>query len=143
MTSAGEEVHTSSWRTITAPTHIMPTPLSRPRVMAVWTLWLTLSCRPEPRSRAMTTLVPTDSPTKMLIIRLISAVLEPTAARASLPANWPTTTTSAALNSSCSRLDAISGREKSRILLASGPLHISILYCFFTSALSFSKSLYR
>ena len=105
----------------------MAIPLTSARVIAVWTLPLTLSCRPAPRSRATTTLVPTDSPTNRLIIRLISAVLEPTAARASLPANRPTTTTSAALNSSCSRLEAISGRAKSSILSASDPLHMSML----------------
>lgn len=57
-------------------------------------------------------------------------VLEPTAARASFPAKRPTTTTSAALNSSWRRLEAISGRANSRILSASDPLHMSML-CFF------------
>ena len=59
-------------------------------------------------------------------------VLEPTAANASFPANRPTTTTSAALNSSWSRLEAIRGRAKSKILSARDPLHISMLCFFFT-----------
>ena len=100
ITSVGEDIHSRSWRTIVTPKSIMAIPLARARVMAVWTLWLTLSYRPAPRSRDTTTLVPTDRPTNRLIIRLIREVLEPTAASASLPANRPTTTTSAALNSS-------------------------------------------
>ena len=71
---------------MTTPNTAIPTPLMRARVMELWTLRLTLSCRPAPRSRATTTLVPTDRPTNRLIIRLIRAELEPTAARASLPA---------------------------------------------------------
>ena len=114
------------------PNSIMPTPLARARVMAVWTLWLTLSCRPAPRSRDTTTLVPTDRPTNRLIIRLMREVLDPTAASASFPAKRPTTTISAALNSSWSRLEAIRGRAKSRILSAREPLHMSMLWLFFT-----------
>lgn len=132
MTSVGEEVHSSSWRTISTPRTIRAVPLARARVMAVWTLRPTLSYRPAPRSRDTTTLVPTDKPTNRLMSRFISAVLDPTAARASLPANQPTTTTSAALNSSWSRLEAISGRAKNRSLSASDPLHMSMLWLFFT-----------
>ena len=53
-------------------------------------------------------------------------VVEVTAACAMSPANLPTTTTSAALNSSCSRLAIIMGMAKRMILPASGPLIISI-----------------
>ena len=132
MTSVGEDTHSRSWRTIATPKTIMAMPLIRARVMVVWTLWLTLSCRPAPRSRDTTTLVPTERPTNRLTVRLISEVLEPTAAKASLPANRPTTTTSAALNRSCNRLEAISGRANSRILSASDPLHMSMLCFLFT-----------
>jgi hypothetical protein len=50
------------------------------------------------------------------------APLEPTAARAVLPAKRPTTTTSAALNSSCKMLDAASGSENRMIFCSIGPL---------------------
>ena len=43
------------------------------------------------------------------MMRLISAAVEPTAARASLPEQRPTTITSAALYRSCNMLVSISG----------------------------------
>ena len=76
-------------------------------------------------------------PTNRLIIRLISAPVEPTAAIASLPVKRPTTTMSAALNKSCKMPEIISGMEKIRILLKSGPLHISISYDFFMTHILF------
>ena len=126
MTSVGEDIQISSCRAMTTPKTSMTTPLTRERATEVWMLRLTLSCRPAPKSRATTTLVPTDKPTNRLTIRLMSEVLEPTAANASLPTNCPTTTTSAALNSSCRMLEAIRGRANNRILLHRGPLHMSI-----------------
>ena len=48
--------------------------------------------------------------------------LEPTAASAVLPAKRPTTTTSAALNSSCRMLEAASGMENRMIFCNIGPL---------------------
>ena len=56
--------------------------------------------------------MPTDSPRNTLMIRLISAAVEPTAARASLPVQRPTTITSAALYNSCNMLVSISGTAK-------------------------------
>ena len=108
------------------PKIIKTTPLIIASRIEVCTARLASAFRPAPRSWATTTLAPTDRPTNRLTSRLISAVLEPTAARDAFPQNWPTTTTSAALNRSCSRLEAISGSANSRILLASVPLHISI-----------------
>ena len=66
--------------------------------------------------------------------RLIKEVVEPTAAKASLPVYRPTTMMSAALNSSCKMPEHISGSANSRILLNSGPLHISISYVLFMEA---------
>ena len=61
----------------------------------------------------------------------ISAPVEPTAAIASLPVKRPTTTMSAALNSSCKMPEIISGMAKTRIFPRIGPLHISSSYdCF-------------
>ena len=51
-----------------------------------------------PKYLATKTLAPIESPIKKLVRRLISAVLEPTAASALSPANLPTTIISAALN---------------------------------------------
>ena len=47
---------------------------------------------------------------------------------------------SAALNKSCKIPEHMSGREKSRIFLKSGPLHMSISYDFFTIRLLPAKS---
>ena len=44
---------------------------------------------------------------------------------------------SAALNRSCKMPEIISGMEKIRILLKSGPLHISISYDFFMTHILF------
>ena len=71
-------------------------------------------------------LAPTDNPTNRFTIRLMRAALEPTAARELSPANLPTTTMSAALNSSCKTLEHISGRAKVSIFGSSLPLHMSI-----------------
>ena len=133
ITSVGEDIHSSSRLAMTTPNTAMVIPLTSASVMAVWTLPATLSWRPAPRSRATTTLVPTDRPTNRLMSRLMREVLEPTAARASLPAKRPTTTTSAALNSSCRRLEAIKGKAKRRILSARDPSHMSMVCCFFTA----------
>jgi hypothetical protein len=73
-------------------------------------------------------LVPTEKPTNRLTSRLIRELVDPTAASAASPAQRPTTTTSAALNSSCSRLESISGRANNKIFPASGPCTISIRY---------------
>ena len=126
MTSAGDEVHSSSCRARAAPSTSSSPPPIRARVMEVWTPLRTSSSRPAPRSRATTTLAPTDRPMKMLTIRLMREVVEPTAARASGPAKRPTTTTSAALKRSCSRLDSISGRANSSSFPARGPWTMSI-----------------
>ena len=71
------------------------------------------------------------------MIRLIKALVEPTAASASLPVKRPTTMMSAALNSSWRIPDSISGMAKIKILLKSGPEHISISYDFFITPILF------
>jgi len=53
-----------------------------------------------PIARAITTFVPIEKPINKLVIRLMREPVEPTAASDCLPANCPTTTTSAALNRS-------------------------------------------
>ena len=63
---------------------------------------------------------------KKLTSRLISELVEPTAAIALLLTNRPTTMISVALNTSCSTPEQISGIANSRIRLSSGPLHMSI-----------------
>ena len=94
--------------------------------MEVWTLSRTSSFRPAPRSRATTTLVPTEKPMKRLTRRLMSEVLEPTAARASFPDQRPTTMTSAALNRSCRMLESIRGTANTKSFPARDPWIMSI-----------------
>ena len=61
----------------------------------------------------------------------MSAVFDPTAASALSPANRPTTTISAALNSNCKMLEHINGSAKRSILPNTESLHISISYFLF------------
>lgn len=83
-------------------------------------------------------MVPREMPINKLVNTLISAVVEPTAARAWLPLNLPTTTMSTALNISCKMPDSISGREKEISLSIMLPLHMSISYLLF---FTFSRSM--
>ena len=70
---------------------------------------------------------------------LMSAVVAPTAARASLPLKCPTTMISTALNMSCKMLVAISGREKETSLSMMEPFTMSISYLFFFKSYSISS----
>ena len=67
-----------------------------------------------------------ESPTKRLIKREITGVLLPTAAKALLPANLPTTATSTELNNCCRTLLAARGSAKRSILGRSAPSSIFI-----------------
>ena len=84
-----------------------------------------------PKNLATTTFVPIESPRKRFTRRLIKEPVEPTAARELSPAKRPTTTTSAALKSSCKRLEKIRGIEKASSLEKTGPSVISILFFVF------------
>ena len=87
---------------------------------------------PAAKYLAARTLAPRDIPIKRLVKILIRAVVDPTAARAWLLSNRPTTMISTALNISCRMLESISGSEKEISLSMMEPLHISISYllCF-------------
>mgnify|MGYP000485447172 CR=1 FL=1 len=61
-----------------------------------------------------------------LTIRLISALVEPTAAKAWGPEKRPTTIMSAALNNSCKMPEMASGMAKRTIFPSRGPLVMSI-----------------
>ena len=122
ITSSGQLMSSNRPRAAKKPTTASSTPLVRPSVTAV----CTVSCTPcssfAPKQRAATTFAPNESPTNRFTSRLIREPLEPTAASAVLPAKRPTTTTSAALNSSCKMLDAASGMENRMIFCSIGPL---------------------
>jgi hypothetical protein len=94
--------------------------------MEVWMVSSRSFCFWAPKYWAARTLAPTDRPMNTLTSKLTSAEVAPTAARDSLPAKRPTTTTSAALNRSCSILDNASGTANTISLTKIGPLHISI-----------------
>ena len=78
---------------------------------------------------------PTEKPINRFVIRLISEPVEPTAANDCLPANCPTTTTSAALNNNCKTLERINGIQNNINLPITGPFNISISF-FFTLSIS-------
>ena len=95
----------------TTPTieRIIP-PITLIRI-AVWTVCDNSSFLLEPKKFAAITVVPTDKPINKFTSKFIIAVVAPTAANDSSPANWPTTITSAALNKSCNILEQINGIE--------------------------------
>lgn len=99
--------------------------------MAVWTDSSRSLSDFMPKYCATTTLPPAERPRKMLTMRLLSELVEPTAAMALPPANWPSTMMSAELNSSCRMPESISGMEKRSRLPMMGPLHRSIVISFF------------
>ena len=127
MTSSGQDMSSSSTRAAKKPTMARNTPEVRPSATEV----CTVSCMPfsslAPKQRAATTFAPSERPTKRLTRRLMRAPLEPTAASAVLPAKRPTTTTSAALNSSCKMLEAASGSANRMIFWSSGPVVRSLV----------------
>ena len=132
MTSGVVPMSTSigSARNIPAATRTRPD--MKPSSMAVCTVSSTSCLDFMPKYWATTTLPPADSPRNRFTIRLLRELVEPTAAMASLLSNCPTTTISAALNSSCSMPDSISGTEKRSSLPMRGPLHMSIVISRFT-----------
>ena len=126
--ASGTCIRCSSGFAAVTPTTVSTMPLSSASSMEVCTVCRRESRLPAPMNRAARMLVPTDSPTNRFTSRLMSAALEPTAARELSPANLPTTTMSAALNNSCKTLEHISGRAKASIFGSSLPLHMSISY---------------
>ena len=67
-----------------------------------------------------------DRPMNRLTMSWMRALVEPTAARAVGPTNWPTTMMSAALNKSCRIPDRARGMANRMVLLTMGPLVMSI-----------------
>ena len=76
----------------TKPVTIKNAPMRMLSSMAVWTHSCTSSQR-----RAMATTAPAARPVKMPTVRLTMTEVEPTAARATLPTNRPTTRVSTVL----------------------------------------------
>ena len=92
------------------------TPLISATDITVCTASLTLSSLPCPIKFAIITFAPIDNPTNIFISKLITGLFPPTAAKAALPANLPTTATSAELNNCCRMLLAANGSAKNNIL---------------------------
>jgi hypothetical protein len=72
---------------------------------------------------------------------LMRAVVDPTAASASLPENRPTTMISTALNISCRIPDSIKGSENEISLSMIDPLHMSISYLLFFTSIFLPKGI--
>ena len=81
----------------TKPVTIKNAPMRMLSSMAVWTHSCTSSQRRAPKCWAMATTAPAASPVKMPTVRLTMTEVEPTAARATLPTNRPTTRVSTVL----------------------------------------------
>ena len=96
-------------------------PPATARATAVWTACEVCFLFRAPMQRATTTLVPADSPKKKLRNKVMRGPQVPTAAMESDEANRPITARSMALKSTCMTLEIISGMEKRRTLLKSGP----------------------
>ena len=130
MTSSGVAISLSIGADAKYPTKIIITPPTVAIAIAVCKALCASSYLLAPIHLPMTTLAPIDKPIKRFTRRLIKALVEPTAAKDSLPANLPTTTRSAALNRSCKILDNIKGMANRIILLKIEPSVISILLLF-------------
>ena len=131
MTLSGVPMISRAGREKKSPTNAMIMPLIRAKRMDVCTVSDISWDFPAAKKRAASTLLPRETPMNMFTNILISAVVEPTAARASLPVNLPTTIISTALNINCKILESIRGREKEISFFMMGPLHISISYLLF------------
>ena len=82
ITSAGESIHSSSWRAAQKPNTPTASPASTLTTTAVCTVSETSWYWRAPICWAIMMLTPTDMPKNRLIVRLISAPVEPTAASA-------------------------------------------------------------
>ena len=84
------------------------------------------SSSPRPRLRAMATFTPAPMPISSPVKSETSSVVEPTAPRATYPANLPAMATSLRLKSTSSTCVSISGRLKRRIFRQRDPVVISM-----------------
>ena len=98
MTSSGVDRARSSQGVAARPTAISATPPTRHRARAVCTDRRTSPRSPPPKYWEIMTVAPEDRPTKKPMIRLMMVlVVPPTAERAAVPTNRPTTMASAVL----------------------------------------------
>ena len=102
---------------------IMPPPTAAS--IAVCTARRTASILPDPMFVAMVTLAPRLMPVPKLTTKLHMAPQLPTAAMALVPANCPSTATSAALKSCCKNAISATGMAKRTILSQRDPCVIS------------------
>ena len=79
---------------------------------------------------AVSTLAPMASPVKIVIYKFTTELVLPTAAKALLLANRPTTITSVELNSCSSMVVAARGRANNRICFHRFPFRIPSLISF-------------
>ena len=84
-TAVGVSMATSSTRLRAMPAPVSIRPSNKAMVAAVWTARCTRLVSPAPKNWEITTPAPTDAPWAKAISRLMSALLEPTAASALLP----------------------------------------------------------
>ena len=128
MMSDGVSMISSKGRAMHSPSTSRIAPHRSDKISAVCTACLARFSSLAPMDRAMTTLAPTARPVMMVMNRLTTELVLPTAARARSfwAENRPTTATSAELNSCWSILVAAMGREKKRICFHSVPCRKSL-----------------
>ena len=126
MTSSGVPMAERRGLATSSPVGRRISPLRMATRKMVDTASRIFSFLPCPISMPMTTLTPRERPTNRETIRLIGALLSPTAASAVELEKRPTTARSALLKSCCRMLVRASGRENRKIFPASGPFSISI-----------------
>ena len=90
-------------------------PIRVHRIREVWTQLRVSSSRFAPRYWATRTLTPLPRPIRKPVNRVTRVEVEPTEPRAAALENFPTTATSAILNSTCSSWEKISGTLKRKI----------------------------
>ena len=106
------------------------TPRATTAIEVCTALWTT-SRLPAPMAFAMTTLAPSEMPTKRLMTRLMMGVLAPTAAMPSEPfsVKWPIMMVSMRLLSCSMMLVAATGSAKRGMARQSEPVRIPVLSC--------------
>ena len=107
--------------------------------IAVCTALFTSSLRFAPMYCDIITPAPTDAPWLNAISRLTIEPVEPTAARASLPTQFPTIIESTVLYNCCKRLPSISGTENISSFFQIEPSVIRTVPDFFFSFISTLK----
>ena len=119
----------------TTPTASSSVPARTHTSADAWTVSASSRFAFAPKWRATSTFTPLERPMSSPVNSDTRMTVEPTAPKAMVPANRPTTATSAMLNSTCSRFDKISGTLNASTCFPRGPVVRSFCAAIFLTLL--------